>query len=551
MRRILALLMFAAAVAGAAVSCSDADHNHAAGEWNGVWSYGTPGFTAIYQRIIAQQCVSCHNSTSKQGNLAFGDPDETYTALVGRDPSNGRAKSAGMKLVAASNPDISLLFRKLHDEQAVLTTAGLGARMPLSGPLPPLYVEAVKQWIAAGAPRAGGTFPDASHMGDHGSVWTACTATTQAEMEKCFAAPKEPTKMVRLYTPPLTIPPKSDVMICSPLSFDVAADLRLKAAAGAQTRGGHHVAVYVSSAPDPNGKSHVCTDNDMQTLRFVLAAGGAGGVNLQLPDGVATRITKGSQIVIQSHYINDSDQPMVAMDAVDLVTTTEAESPTLADALAIIHGKFEVPVGAEKYQVVKNCAMDEAMDIYLLLGHTHEYGVEFIAEYLKGGTAEPQQLYYATDGKALRSNPDIVRFNPPKRVEKGDVFRIKCAWKNTTDHVLKWPEEMCVAFMYYGPSRGFLTCDTDEETPAPDAVNYCVNSANPGNSFGVGKFCTPDGNECKANPKARTCLAKFDPSSNYCSVLLCQSDDDCGPDANCFKEPRGSACRPNRCDAFR
>ena len=34
------------------------------------------------------------------------------------------------------------------------------------------------------------------------------------------------------------------------------------------------------------------------------------------------------------------------------------------------------------------------------------------------------------------------------RVEPGDTLRMRCRWRNTSEEVLGWPEEMCVALMY-------------------------------------------------------------------------------------------------------
>ena len=40
-----------------------------------------------------------------------------------------------------------------------------------------------------------------------------------------------------------------------------------------------------------------------------------------------------------------------------------------------------------------------------------------------------------------------------------------CAWDNPHDHALTWPEEMCVGLMYYGPGRGWLTCEAEDQFP--------------------------------------------------------------------------------------
>ena len=64
-------------------------------------------------------------------------------------------------------------------------------------------------------------------------------------------------------------------------------------------------------------------------------------------------IPKGRRIVVQSHYINVTNEPVTVMDAVDLEITTEDESPTVADPFSVIDSEFEVPAGAENYTRVK------------------------------------------------------------------------------------------------------------------------------------------------------------------------------------------------------
>ena len=130
-----------------------------------------------------------------------------------------------------------------------------------------------------------------------------------------------------------------------------------------------------------------------------------------------------------------------------------------------------------------------------------------------------------------------------------------CGWTNTTDHVLGWPEEMCVGLMYYSPGRGYLMCDTDDPSPVvqsggevvdPDAA--CVVPGDEGNELGVGRYCTVAGGECEDTPEPTLCLAALQPGApQYCSVILCTDDEVCGEGATCVEEGPGSACVPLVC----
>jgi hypothetical protein len=160
------------------------------------------------------------------------------------------------------------------------------------------------------------------------------------------------------------------------------------------------------------------------------------------------------------------------------------------------------------------------------------------------------ELYHATDGPLLRDNPEIRTWTDPLHLDAGDVLRMTCAWDNDTDLPLGWPEEMCVGLMYYGPGRGWLTCDTDDETPNgvdPDAPGCLDPTHVAGNELGVGKYCSVDGTECRGNGRATFCLAPHDSYHNYCSIILCGSDEECGAGSHCQMESAGSTCLLDMC----
>jgi hypothetical protein len=288
----------------------------------------------------------------------------------------------------------------------------------------------------------------------------------------------------------------------------------------------------------------------MLELRFLVGAGGAGGVSLSLPEGMALRIKPGQQLVIQSHYINTSPEDRTVMDAVDLHLASADTSPEIADAFAVLADDIAIPPFAVEHESVKNCVIDREMDIHLLLGHTHDFGVLFQMEHVpqEGPT---ELLYWATDGALLRDDPDVTIYEEPLHLVPGDVLRVTCRWTNTTPEPLGWPAEMCVGFMYYTPAEGFLICDDSGPSPVllggSTDVPGCAPLDEPGNELGVGKACTADGTECQGNGAAAMCLALFDAASNFCSIVGCATDEECGEGAVCHKESLGSACVPDFC----
>jgi hypothetical protein len=510
-----------------------------------------PGFLQIHERILVPGCTAsaCHDGERGIAGLTFADPHTAYAQLVGVAPTNGPAREDGFLRVTAGDPARSLFLWKLNHSTTELNALGYGAAMPLGGARAPgtASVEAVRAWIEAGAPWTGLDFePDER---DAGNGYVACDATDEAGMRACFGENPDPTGVMRLFTPPITLLPGEDQTICTYLDVTTAEPLLFRATRGRQMTGGHHIAVFYAQRPSDDHTPHVCTDEEMTNFMFAAGAGGEGGQDTSMPEGVALRIDAGRQLVIQSHYLNTSDAPRVVMDMVDIELTTLEDSPNVVDSFAMIDSAFEVPARARDYERVKDCRLDQEMDIYLLLGHTHESGVLFEMERVPAGAETGELLYRATDGPLLRDNPQILTWDTPMHFGVGDTLRMRCRWDNPGETPLTWPHEMCVALMYYGPGRGWVTCDSGDETPNwrdPDAVG-CAIPTDRGNSLGIGRYCTPGGTECRENGDAVVCLAPFDGASNFCSIIGCEADAECGEGATCVILSAGSACVPSYC----
>jgi hypothetical protein len=89
--------------------------------------------------------------------------------------------------------------------------------------------------------------------------------------------------------------------------------------------------------------------------------------------------------------------------------------------------------------------------------------------------------------------------------------------------------------------------------PVPDggatsaASGPCGQAGNPGNSKGVGKFCTKGGSECKATPFAHYCSLDFIANAPAICTAPCMTDADCGEGATCVSGSIGKSCEPTSC----
>jgi len=111
-----------------------------------------PTFSSIDQALLKPRCTACHSATLKGGLLDLSG--DAYAAMVNIPAQNVAASAppAGLLRVKPGDAAASLLWQKLANKDV---SAQFGAGMPQDAPgtVCPAAVEAVRQWIAAGAAR--------------------------------------------------------------------------------------------------------------------------------------------------------------------------------------------------------------------------------------------------------------------------------------------------------------------------------------------------------------------------------------------------------------
>ena len=85
------------------------------------------------------------------------------------------------------------------------------------------------------------------------------------------------------------------------------------------------------------------------------------------------------------------------------------------------------------------------------------------------------------------------------------------------------------------------------QSMAPIVAPPCAAPGAPGNSKGVGEYCTRGGGECSDNSDAFVCVVDIRPDDQPICVMSCSTDEGCGEDARCAGEtddgPKG--CVPS------
>ena len=102
-----------------------------------------PTLESIQAMVFNESCSfeSCHGGSSPEGDLDLTSASVSYAALVGVD-----GVEEDMVRVVAGDPASSLLYQVLQGD------VGSVRQMPVGYDLTDEEIEAVRQWIADGAP---------------------------------------------------------------------------------------------------------------------------------------------------------------------------------------------------------------------------------------------------------------------------------------------------------------------------------------------------------------------------------------------------------------
>ena len=229
---------------------------------------------------------------------------------------------------------------------------------------------------------------------------------------------------------------------------------------------GHHVIVMRTNADEddfPDGTAMDCEDGEMTDMEpFVLPSEveAVGLTYLELPGGMANKLKSGERLLVQSHHINTTGEPVLVNDRIELFTMPVDEVETFVAPLAHTSTNLAVQPGEHTRQVT--CEFEDDHNFLYVLGHMHEWGASFSIDYNKeDGSTE--RIYEIADWDILyRDLPPITRYADGEfQVKAGESFTTTCTWLNDTEEVLGFPEEMCVTTAMVYPATVALVCDED------------------------------------------------------------------------------------------
>jgi hypothetical protein len=258
--------------------------------------------------------------------------------------------------------------------------------------------------------------------------------------------------LIDFVTPEVTIMPGEDKMLCATLTYDGETTAFTKVES-LQGKFGHHVVLLAQKADDTRGPGEVYDCSKMTNFEpFAIPLNA-------VPAGYGTSLTAGKKLIIQFHYLNAGETPLLVRDVIRLTKMPVANVTKWTSVYATNEVGFKVPPRATDFKATFDCELPQDVELIAFGGHMHEWGSKFKADLVDGAGAATE-LYSVGSWKAdYRDSPPINLYqSAPKPLTKGTILRTTCEWNNTTDRELSFPEEMCATFGFVAGVKDPVVC---------------------------------------------------------------------------------------------
>lgn len=295
-----------------------------------------------------------------------------------------------------------------------------------------------------------------------GVLIVGCGTESEPQYVAGFHPPAAPAGYTRFLAPTTkAIAPGADLEMCQWVAGPAAVAQDVLDLTGYQSATGHHAVLYATTETQvPVGESHPCTEQDMLSISFVGAIGGEGtsGSAAKLPDGLFFRLPADRALMINSHWVNATDNPVDGQAVIDVKLAPASDQRQAADLFANNGIRFAAAPGATAYDV--SCVLQQDFNFAMATNHMHQHGTSAYTELIRPGGTKDMLVQDPTWAMDQGFNPKYNKFSlaAPKVAHVGDTIHTHCEWQNSTTTPITFPTEMCAGVTFYFPAHGQMTC---------------------------------------------------------------------------------------------
>jgi hypothetical protein len=258
-----------------------------------------------------------------------------------------------------------------------------------------------------------------------------------------------PANGFQVITAPVTnIEAGGDYEYCTWTDVTLDRDVEIKGLQGFQTLGGHHVVLFYTGSPQPAGTQRVCTNTDMEAFSFTLGAAGEGALQTNmLPGDLAIRVPKGSQLILNHHWLNATGTTIAeGKSAVNVLLADPGASLVQSSALTFVNLNLQIPPGPSSAEIT--CTMDQDYAVWDIFPHMHQWGSHAAVDLTSKSTGSTTRLFDVDWAAEFAFNPPRTTRDEasPLILHQGDTLHMQCDYQNTTSMTLTFGPEMCVTY---------------------------------------------------------------------------------------------------------
>ena len=222
----------------------------------------------------------------------------------------------------------------------------------------------------------------------------------------------------------------------------------------AYSRGSHHLLLYQTDrSPDQvDDSSFPCAGASFESLGVVGVAYAAQVPEgeQRYPDGVALPMAAGEVVLLQSHYLNASEEPVSPQVRLNLWLAPEP-APVKAGTLFFYDWAILVPQN-EAATAQMRCRVPEDVELLFAMSHMHRRGVGYRSWQVGGELEEPQMLFTTTAWEGV----EPALFQPTRTISAGQRIDFECDYQGEPGRtIVEGPSaednEMCMFIAAYYP----------------------------------------------------------------------------------------------------
>lgn len=273
---------------------------------------------------------------------------------------------------------------------------------------------------------------------------------------------------IEIRTPDFEIPPYTEALRCYFGTY-TGPTIGVTYVQTLESEYSHHSQLKAAPADDPHQDGDLidCESTDLMSV-YVPLFEAAGEVKkgeeydgnwLHLPEGIGMKLRSGQRWVLDMHYVNTTDRPILVNNGVNLDFMAEDEVSQWAAAMQFDNGGVRVEA-ASSLDDSFTCPFQVDMDIFSLLGHMHTRGTSYAMDY-NSADGETTRVYDIPewDGGYHPSNPLIINYDLGEfKVKAGESLTTSCSFYNETDVTLEFPDEMCTTVLVVTPLEDPASC---------------------------------------------------------------------------------------------